>query len=172
MKRFFLIFGLFVCPLAAFTTGCNGSKVTKDPPSTEHHAGDGHPEHAHPETGPHQGHLIELGKEDFHLELVDDDASKTVTIYVLDSTATKMVPIDSKSLTVNLVLEGKPTQFLLPAVPDKDDPEGKSSRFQLVDDALIKGIDTQGTKGRVNVIINEKPYSGTIENHAHAEHKK
>ncbi|MCE2751496.1 MAG: hypothetical protein LW720_06355 [Pirellula sp.] len=36
--------------------------------------------HAHPSEGPHHGSLVELGKEEFHAELVHD--SKSVTIYI------------------------------------------------------------------------------------------
>ncbi len=43
--------------------------------------------HSHPTEGPHHGTLIELGKEEYHAELVHDD--KMVTIYILDSAAKK-----------------------------------------------------------------------------------
>ena len=63
--------------------------------------------HAHPTEGPHHGALIELGKEDYHAELVHEDATDTVTIYILDSSATKPVPIAAKQLTLNMRAENK-----------------------------------------------------------------
>ncbi len=71
--------------------------------------------HSHPTEGPHHGTLIELGKEEYHAELVHDD--KMVTIYILDSAAKTAVPIDSLELVINLVHDGKPEQFKLAASP-------------------------------------------------------
>ena len=95
--------------------------------------------HAHPSVGPHHGSLVELGNEEFHAEVVHDD--KSVTVYVLDASASKAVPIDAQDLTINLIHDGKPEQFKLAASPDAGDPSGKSSRFTLADADLVSHID-------------------------------
>ena len=105
-----------------FTTGCG--EATKPAAETAHHEGDGHAEHdeaGHPEEGPHNGHLIELGKEEYHAELVHDDATHTITLYLLDGSAKKMVPVADKELTINLVADG-PVTILLDSAerPGKD----------------------------------------------------
>lgn len=122
-------------------------------------------EHDHPTEGPHHGTLIELGKEDFHAELVHDDATDTITIYILDAAAKKAVPIVAKKLTLNMVAAGKPQQFHLAAKPQEGDPEGLSSAFSATDKALCQVLDAEGTKGRMNVEIGGKVYVGEVGGH-------
>lgn len=157
--------------------GCGGdSKPVADDhskKSDEHKPGDGHDHsgEAHAEEGPHHGHLIELGKEEYHAELTHDEATHTVTIYMLDSSAKKSVPIEAKELLLNLTVGSKGTQFKLPALPQESDPEGMASRFQLAEEALCDGLDAKDAKGRINVDIAGKSYAGAIEHSAHGEHK-
>lgn len=123
--------------------------------------------HAHPSEGPHHGTLIELGKEEFHAELVHDD--KSVTIYILDSAAKLAVPIEASEIVVNLLHDGKPEQFKLAAVADAGDPSGKSSRFVSNDAELAGHIDDESAKPKLSVTINGKGYRGVIA-HDHAGH--
>ena len=166
-----------VCSWAMLAIGCGGSAASKvvDKTSPEQHAeqaGHDHAAHAHAEEGPHHGQLIELGKEAFHLELTHDDATHSVTIYVLDAAAKESVPVAEKELAVNLMIAGKPVQFLLPAKPQATDPAGKASCFALADEKLCDGWDATGTTGRINITINEKPYVGKLTAHTHeGEHK-
>ncbi|HTN76445.1 MAG TPA: hypothetical protein VL096_14400 [Pirellulaceae bacterium] len=145
-------------------SGCGGAASTKsgEPKGEQHSA-----EHAHAEEGPHHGQLIELGKEEYHAELLHDDATHTVTIYLLDSAAKKAVAASAKELTVNIVADGKPAQFALPAKPQADDAAGESSRFELSDEALCTALDAKGAKGRLSVTIGEKSFSGAISAHDH-----
>ena len=119
----------------------------------------------HPTEGPHHGTLIELGKEDFHAELVHDDATDTITIYILDAAAKKAVPIVAKKLTLNMVAAGKPQQFHLAAKPQEGDPNGLSSAFAATDKTLCQVLDAEDTKGRVNVEIGGKVYVGEVGGH-------
>jgi hypothetical protein len=153
-----------------FATGCG--EASKPAAETAHREGDGHAEHdahesGHPEEGPHNGHLIELGKEEYHAELVHDDATHTITLYLLDGSAKKMVPIAEKELTINLVADGKPTQFKIPATPQSDDPSGQSSRFELVDETLCEALDDPKSKARLMLTIAGKQFSGDM---AHEDH--
>jgi len=153
--------------------GCSGtSPINANSHATDrdHHESDGH-DHAHPAEGPHHGQLIELGKEEYHAELMHDEASRTVAIYVLDNEAKNAVPIEAKEVTVNLVVGGKPSQFTLSAAPQESDPAGKASRFQLADEKLCDGLDAEGTTGRLNLEIAGKPFTGEVAHHDHADHK-
>ena len=123
--------------------------------------------HAHPSEGPHHGSLIELGKEEFHAELVHDD--KSVTIYILDSAAKAAVPIDAKEVVINLLHDGKPEQFKLAATPDAGDPNGKSSCFVSNDAELAGHIDDETAAPKVSITINSKAYRGVI-SHDHSGH--
>jgi len=124
-------------------------------------------DHAHPTEGPHHGTLIELGKEDYHAELVHDEATDTVTIHVLDSTATQTVPIPAKQLTLNMRTVGKPRQFTLPARPQDGDPAGSASAFAVTSDELCRLLDAHGASGRLNVEIGGKLYVGKVGGHTH-----
>jgi hypothetical protein len=123
--------------------------------------------HDHPSEGPHHGTLIELGKEEFHAELVHDE--KTVTIYILNGAAKSAVPIDSLELVINLLHDGKPEQFKLAAAPDNGDPSGKSSRFVSNDAELAGHIDDDRSSPKLSVSINGKAYRGVI-SHDHTSH--
>ena len=123
--------------------------------------------HAHPTEGPHHGALIELGREDYHAELVHDDAANTVTIYMLDGAAKDAAPIDAKQLTINLLVGGKPQQFQLAAQPQSTDPEGTCSAFGCTSEPMCKALDAKGTTGRLNVEVSGKRFVGKLGGHAH-----
>lgn len=117
----------------------------------------------HPSEGPHHGSLIELGNEEYHAELVHDDASGTVTIYLLDSSAKVAVTVDAKNLQINLSHEGKAEQFNLDASPETGDPAGKASRFISSDTELAEELDHEGAQAQLVVSIAGKQYRGAIE---------
>jgi hypothetical protein len=122
---------------------------------------------AHPEHGPHEGELIELGKEAFHAELVhgDDDA---LSIFVLDSSATKTVPIAAEKLVLSLKNEEEVKAFDLTAKPDGSDPVGLSSQFVSADPLLHQWLDN-GAEGKLMIEIEGKSYNGDVA-HDHSSH--
>lgn len=155
--------------LLGLATGC-GTKPAPAP--AEHHEGDGHDHaHEHPSEGPHHGQLIELGEEEYHAELIHDDATHTVTIYLLDSKGKDSVPVAETEITLNLVAGGTPAQFKLPAVPQSTDPSGRASKFELSNEQMCTALDDEKSKGRLNVTIEGKPFSGAIEHHEHGDHE-
>ncbi|MFK8115454.1 MAG: hypothetical protein AB8B91_24875 [Rubripirellula sp.] len=124
--------------------------------------------HAHPEHGPHGGDLVELGKEDFHAELVHSDDG--IALFVLDGGATKQVPIESEKLVMSLKHDGQVASFDLVAKPDAEDPDGKSSRFVSADSKLDDWLDA-GAEGAVVIQIQGKQYTGAVaHDHDHAGH--
>lgn len=161
---------LIGCLLTLALCGCGKQETVIDDKPPELPA-------AHAEQGPHGGELVELGSEEYHAELLDDDDSGKVTIYLLDSAATREVPIADSAITLNAMVDGKAKQFSLAAVL----PEGKSetAQFELVDKTLIEALH-QGAKAqcRLNVTIGGTPYIGKFEHdhdhghgHDHADHK-
>ena len=123
--------------------------------------------HAHPTEGPHGGTLVELGKENYHAELVHDEAADTVTVYLLDGAAKEAVAIDGKQLTLNLLVGGKPQQFTLDAQPLATDPAGKCSAFGSTSATIGKALHAKGTTGRLNVTVAGKVYVGKLGGHTH-----
>lgn len=173
MKRFFAASMASMGTATIFLFAGCGENANVAPPPVAHsdHGGHEDGDHDHPTEGPHHGHLIELGKEEYHAELTHDEATHTVAIYLLDNTAKQSVPIAEKQLGISLVVGGKPTQFTLMGSPLDSDPSGKSSCFQLTNEQLCEALDAENTKGRINVTINGKPYVGAIEHQAHEDHE-
>ena len=170
-------FCLGVVTLASFAlVGCGRSSTpatekstSGSPPPIAHDADghDDHDDHGHPSEGPHHGHLIELGNEEYHAELLHDDDTHTVTIYILDGPAKKEVPVLENAVTLNAVVAGKPTQFKMTPVGAAN---GMASQFQAVSEELHEALEGEDTKGRLNVTIQGKQYVGRIENLAHDDH--
>src|SRR5688572_27330574 len=81
------MFGMLVMCLAALSgcgksnTGSPAAGASGDAHSHSHAHGHSHGhDHGH---GPHGGHIIELGSEDYHAELTLDAESQTVGIHLL-----------------------------------------------------------------------------------------
>ena len=138
------------------------------------HAGHDHGDdagHEHPTEGPHGGHLIELGDEEYHVELLHDENTHTVTVHLLDGPAKQTVAVPLAEITLQLFQEGQFVKYALKAVQGQGDAAGTASRFEIVDatlcDALGHGDET---RGRLQVTINGTPYTGTIEHTSHGDH--
>ncbi|HWL07857.1 MAG TPA: hypothetical protein VNQ76_05615 [Planctomicrobium sp.] len=161
------------CLATLMISGCGNSSdnaSTKSPANTQSH---GNHDHAHPTEGPHHGHLIELGNEEYHAELVHKKG-EPVTIYILDGSAKTAVPIDAPEVIINMSHEGKAEQFKLAASADAGDPSGKSSRFVAQDQHLGEDLDAKGSAAKLVVTINGKQYTGKIEqdhDHGDSSHK-
>lgn len=168
-------FSLGLTALAVGIAGCTGESTTggpetAPPPATvDSHEGHDHDAHAHPSEGPHHGDLIELGNEEYHAEILHDDAA--VTIYVLDGAATEQVPIDATEITINAKHDGTPEQFQLTASPDASDPAGQSSRFVSSDAELAAHLDEEGSDPRLVLTINGKSYRGEISHDHDHDHE-
>ncbi len=115
--------------------------------------------HAHPEKGPHGGPLLELGDEEYHIEVMLDEKMNVLTLYVLDAAAKASVPTEAKEAIINLKHGGKPEQFKLKAMPLKTDPTGMASAFQLKNEELVHDLHHKNNDARLAVKIKGKPYT-------------
>lgn len=166
MIRLFNSLAFVVPVLSIAVAGCgSGDKAAP----AEAHSEAGHDEHSHAAAGPHGGDLIGLGDEEYHAELVHDEAAGTVTLYVLDSAAKASVPIEATEVTINLTHEGQGEQLKLVASTDQGDPTGKSSRFVLSDTKLAEHLHHEDAKPQLVITIDGKQFRGTVEHH-HDEH--
>ena len=157
-----MVWGMAIgCSLAA-------ANLPATPPAAAKGAQSAHA-HAHASEGPHRGTLIELGREEYHAELVHDPATHTVTVYLLDSAAKDAVSVEARQLTLNLLVAGKPKQYQLLAQPQATDPEGGCSAFSVASESICQAIDAKGTTGRLNVEIAGKIFSGRVAAHTHPQ---
>jgi len=165
MNRIFLA-TVAVCAYFLFLTGCPPTSPPKGGSSPTTGGDHGHDHDAH-EEGPHHGHIIELGGGEYHAELVQNDADHEVTVYLLDESLKKPVITKAADLTINVVTDGKAESFKLAAAPQEGETDG-ASRFSIKDEKLCKLLDGD-VKGRMNVTIADKPYTGELA-HAHHDH--
>jgi hypothetical protein len=151
--------------LAALAAGCDNPHKGTSP--ARGGAGKAHA-HDHPEKGPHDGALAEWGDEEYHAEFTVDHAQKRATVYVLDGTGKKAVPIAAESITLTLTDATPPVQVTLKADPQKDDPKGQSSRFSGTHPLLGE---EREFKGEISGKVGDKPYAGEFSEKGHAGHK-
>jgi len=145
--------------------GCNGAANQGAKPK----AGDGHDhDHEHVHHGPHNGHLMEIGAEEYHAEWTHDESGK-VTFYILDAAAKKEVPVAAEEIAIDVkVGENEPKTFKLAAVNPMD---GKSAAFEIVDkqfEALFDQLKSTGLVLTLHVNINGKQFDQRVQEHEHA----
>src|SRR5262245_39205992 len=100
--------------MSLWFAGCNSAaNHSEKTPKGEAH------DHAHHHHGPHNGHLMELGEEEYHAEWTHDESGK-VTFYVLDSAAEKGIPIIADEITIDVKIgDHAPKTYKLQAVDPK-----------------------------------------------------
>jgi hypothetical protein len=147
--------------------GCNRAAHDKDRAAASG-GGHDHEGHDHAHHGPHHGHLIELGEEEYHAEWTHDESGK-VAVYILDSEAKKEVPIEAAEIAIDVKIgDNPPVAYKLPAVNPMG---GKSATFEIVDKQLLGALEvlkSPGVVATLKLTINGKPYEQRIEAHEHA----
>ncbi|MFO0823374.1 MAG: hypothetical protein U0792_09700 [Gemmataceae bacterium] len=111
------------------------------------------------EVGPNKMPVAEWGDEEYHLEVIPDAKTGTVTVFVYgnhdDLHKAKKKAIDSKSLI--LIFKNPEITVKLAPRPRKDDPKDRSTKFV----GKAEGLDKLGKlEGTIAGKIGTKPYSG------------
>lgn len=118
-------------------------------------------EHDHSAQGPHGGHMIVLGEEEYHAELTHDEATHTVAIHLLDSTGKEPVSSEQGSITLQVFKDGEFADYPLQAA-------GDDGAFSTIDEQLCDLLlHAEEIKGRLRATIAGTEYVGTIEYAAH-----
>ena len=108
--------------LAFFAAGCAKTAA----PAV---AGAPHKHHHHT---PHGGVPIELGAEEYHVELVFDEGSGKLQAYILDDEMENFVRSANPSITLAAVVKGAQREAVLGAVPNPETGEtvGDTALFE------------------------------------------
>jgi len=160
------LLGLGVCALVLACGGCSSdtsTSVSKSDASVHNHE-EGHD---HDASGPHGGHLIVLGEEEYHAELTHDEASHTVAIYLLDAAAKEVVPSGPSEIILQVFKDGEFADHVMK-------PSDEEGMFSVVDEPLCDFLlHSAEVKGRIRAEIGGKSYVGILEHaaHAHAGHE-
>ncbi|NUQ61927.1 MAG: hypothetical protein HUU20_05540 [Pirellulales bacterium] len=164
--------------LCVWIVGCGGNGASA--PTARPVAGAGHDEHdhaseaehVHPTEGPHGGHLIELGEEEYHAELLHDEATHTVTVHILDAAGKAPVPIPQDAVILQLFLDGKFVDYALK--PVREAGTAGASEFAVQSEpATDTLLHAEKLQGRLRVTIGDRQYTGVIQHtsHAHEGHE-
>ena len=143
--------------------GCNSGSETGNETGNQKPA-DPHAGHDHSSLGPHGGHILELGNEDYHAEWRFDNDSGKVTIYLLDSAVKKAVTTTATSISVQVKHGDNVSDYELPAINQSEDDPPTTSEFELVDTVmleLLKGVG-HGIDASLKVVIGDKEYTGAF----------
>jgi hypothetical protein len=122
------------------------------------------PVHKHEHHPPHGGAPVELGEEEYHVELVRDATAGKLQAFVLDGELENFVRVAEPSLEVDAQVSGHPETLVLTAVANNATGEkvGDSSLFEAQADWLkttpefdgvLKEITVRG-KGYTNITFN------------------
>ena len=171
MRTAFSVLLVTALTFSLASTGCDSSQtgssedqpvsLSGPPPATvdahDHSHGDEH-------QGPHDGHVIELGRNhEYHAEIVEDHQRKLVTVYILGKDMSELA-IDASSLSMSLMVEGAPQTFELAAA---DISGGMASRFDATDTGLFTALHDHEASGKLRVTISGTPYVAAVEHHDH-----
>lgn len=154
---------LSMLPLAL---GCRGEDAADS--ESEPTVVDGPPpeidDHSHSSHGPRGGELIDLGRSHlYHAEIVADKDAGHVSVYILDGKLEDF-EVETKSVTLNLVVDGAPHSFELQAANDA----GASAEFTSEETLLLDAIaDHAYEECKLTAIIGGTPYSGHLHDHEH-----
>jgi len=125
-------------------------------------------EHNHASKGPHGGAIVELGDEELHAEILHNDESSAVTVYLLDSEVKRYMTVSTQEIAINVKHGGKGLQFRLKAKPQQSDREGRTSRFETKSPQLIEMLDDHDAVAQLSLKVGKKSYVGRItHNHDH-----
>jgi hypothetical protein len=150
-----------ICLLSLSGPGCGSSAppVIPGPDEAQAHA------HDHSLSGPHGGHLLELGDEAYHIEWLHDDEG-LLTLYVLDGSMEQEVPIAASKITIQRTIGDDTKSCELVAVGAES---GRTARFEATDKSLIEALKLagQGVTAQLSVEIDGQPFVAEFEHDAH-----
>lgn len=127
--------------------------------------------HSHDAHGPNNGELLEIGRGEYHAELVVDEESNQVAVYLLDSTLKSYISIDAAYLVVNFKAGNKPVQVKMLPVPQDADAKNLSSRFSLVSPELFTALHDPKSDAKLSLRIGKKSYISKLSHsHDHTGH--
>ncbi|MBW3541391.1 MAG: hypothetical protein KY476_14080 [Planctomycetes bacterium] len=158
--------------LAAAFVGCNGEKEdgyqpVKDTPEV--------PEAEHATEGSHGGPVFDLGDHVAMVELVLDEVTRGLTVYVVDhDDVKKPYPVDAATARLILHSGEERTTIELEAMPQEGEAEGKASRFKATDELPASIEDVHDIDGELELRIDGKSITAVVEpgEHEHEAEKK
>ena len=126
-------------------------------------------DHDHGALGPHGGHVLVLGDEQYHAEWTHEDQSGEIVIYLLDQDIKEDVTTTAELITITTTIRDESQTYELAADNlNKEDPP-RASRFKATNPNLLTALKQAGSgvKAEMRVIIDGTFFRGTFEKHEH-----
>ncbi len=155
----------FVSLFSIFILGCGPDASTPSNDSSEPTNGSHEHGHSHASEGPHGGHILGLGDEEYHLEWIHNEAGK-LTFYLLDAEAKADVSTAANSIAITTTVKDETTTLTLnTTTPDADE----HNKFEVIDPVLLQRLELvgHGVTASASVQIADKQYTGEFEHHDH-----
>lgn len=123
-------------------SGCGGGGIEHTDAGHDHDHDHDHAHHHHHEP-PHGGVGVVLGQEEFHLELLLDNANATLSVYVLDGHMENFVRIESPGFIMKLTTLDKTADLKMEAQasPRTGETVGDTSQFSGTDPILETAVE-------------------------------
>ncbi|MGZ0166470.1 MAG: hypothetical protein ACKVII_21305 [Planctomycetales bacterium] len=153
---------------ALVLTGCTDSnseftEVSHDESEVGH---DDHSGHGHGAHGPNGGEIVEVGNEEFHAEVVVDEDTHRIDVFVLGSDAKTAKPIDATEISVSFKHGDEVEDFKLAAAALDGEAEGQSSKFTLTSEELFEELHEHSEGATLSFTAGGESLSGTV-THSH-----
>lgn len=178
--RFSQTFQVMVCGIGlALFVGCASKDDTRTFDAKDSEAStEAEHEHGH-EHGVNGGHLLEVGEEQYHVEVVFDNDGRTLTAFILGPDAKTAFPIEEETIDFDLEVGDKEHEIPLAAKPLEGEKDGKSSRFVAEGKAIPDSIKAESDlNGHFHLDIGEDHFHVDLEHgdhdhdgHDHGDHK-
>ncbi|MDA0807002.1 MAG: hypothetical protein O2983_04375 [Planctomycetota bacterium] len=154
----------FALVLAGCTDGNSEfTEVSHDESEVAH---DDHSGHGHGHHGPNGGEIVEVGNEEFHAEVVVDEGTHRIDVFVLGSDAKTAKPIDASEISLSFKHGDEVEDFKLTAAALDGEPEGQSSKFTLTSEELFEELHEHSEGATLSFTAGGESLSGTV-THSH-----
>ena len=161
--------GLISIPLLLLVVGCQQHSSPPAPGNGNGHPEEDHHDHDHGALGPHGGHVLVLGDEQYHAEWTHQDESGEIVIYLLDQDIKQDVFTTAELITITTTIRDESKTYELAADnQDQQDPP-RASRFKATSPNLLTALKQAGSgvKAEMRVIIDGTFFRGRFEKHDH-----
>jgi len=152
--------------IVTFLVGCAPTPADTAPATNTQGHDDHDHGHDHSAAGPHDGALIGLGGEAFHLEWLHDESGK-LTFFLLDDHAKSDVTTSAANITIATTLKDETVTINIPSV---DPTAAEHNQFEITDAVLLQRLEMvgHGVTAQTTVLIEDTPYTGEFE-HDHGD---
>jgi len=155
----------FIIATSFLMVGCNQGVPEASSEAETASEGDDHHGHDHASEGPHGGHILGLGDEEYHLEWLHNDSGK-LTFYLLDADVKADIQTSTNAIEITTtVVEKTNTVAIGTTTPDATE----HNKFEAVDPVLLEQLQLvgHGVAASVSVKIGDQEYTGEFEPHDH-----